>query len=175
MKQRLLNQNEGWTDNLDGIKFKYLLAIMTAEERHRYYVEVINPRLDILARLICEASRIEDQVLRTSRYQDLLLFYEEQVGLGFWHPKLAETVADFTAARDAAGALPFYRLALEQAKLLDDEIHTILIAMAQALFDAGQTEQAETCLSDGRAEALRRGDNNCVLRADEVRREFSGE
>src|SRR5712671_5010369 len=95
------------------------LAAMTTEQRHRHYKEVINPRLDTLARLICEASGIDDDVLEQSRYQDLLAFYEEQVALGFWHPRLAEAVADFTASRDAAAAVPFYELALEQARLLD--------------------------------------------------------
>ena len=146
---------------------------MTKEERHRHYMEVINPRLDALARLICEASGIDDSVLEQSRYQDLLAFYEEQVGLGYWHPRLAEAVADFTASRDAATSLPFYQLALEQARLLDDDTHTVLIAMAEVLFETGQTEQAEACLRDGRAEALRRGDHEYVQEANRVLRETS--
>ena len=146
---------------------------MTKEERHRHYTEVINPRLDALARLICEESGIDDSVLEQSRYQDLLAFYEEQVGLGYWHPRLVEALADFTASRDAATSLPFYQLALEQARLLDDDTYTVLIAMAEALFEAGQTEQAEACLRDGRAEALRRGDQEYVQEADRVLRETS--
>ena len=146
---------------------------MTKEERHRHYMDIINPRLDTLARLICEASGIDDSVLEQSRYQDLLSFYEEQVGLGFWHPRLAEAVAYFTASRDAAAALPFYQLALEQARLLDDDTYTVMIAMAETLFETGQTEQAEACLRDGRAEALRRGDHEYVQEADRVLRETS--
>jgi hypothetical protein len=146
---------------------------MTKEERHRHYMEVINPRLDILARLICEASGIDDRVLEQSRYQDLLRFYEEQVSLGCWHPALAEAVADVTASRDADAAIPFYRLALEQAQALDDDTHTILIAMAESLFGLGRTELAEACLRDGRAEALRRGADEYVREADRVLREAS--
>jgi hypothetical protein len=146
---------------------------MTKEERHRHYMEVINPRLDALAQLICEASGVDDSVLEQSHYQDLLAFYEEQVGLGFWHPRLTEAVADFTASRDAAAALPYYQLALEQARLLDDDSYTVLIAMAETLFETGQTEQAGACLRDGRAEALRRGDHEHVQEADRVLREAS--
>ena len=117
---------------------------------------------------------MDDEVLAQSRYQDLLAFYEEQVGLGFWHPSLSETVADFTAAQDDdAAAIPYYRLALEQAHALDDDTHTILIAMAESLFDVGQFEQAEACLRDGRAEAVRRGADDEVQEADRVLRKLS--
>ena len=146
---------------------------MTTEDRHRHYMENINPRLDTLARLICEASAIDDSVLEQSRYQDLLAFYEEQVARGFWHPRLAEAVADFTASRDASAGVPFYHLALEQARSLDDDTHTILIAMAEALLEIGRTEQAEACLRDGRAEALRCGDDEHVQEADRLLREMS--
>jgi len=146
---------------------------MTTEERHRHYTEVINPRLDELGRLICEASGIGDRVLEESRYQDLLAFYEGQVALGSWHPRLAEAVADFTASRSAEAAIPFYKLALEQARALDDDTHTILIAMAEALFETGRTEQAEAYLRDGRAEALQRGDTEYVQEADRISRETS--
>ena len=147
---------------------------MTNEERHQHYVEVINPQLDALARLICEASRIDDRVLEQSRYQDLLAFYDGHVGRGSWHPALTEAVADFTAARNAVAALPHYRLALEQARELDCDTHTILIALAGALFKVGQKEQAEACLRDGRAEALRRGDDEYVQEADRVLQEATG-
>jgi hypothetical protein len=144
---------------------------MTTEERHQHYVEVINPQLDALARLICEASGIDDRILDQSRYQDLLAFYTGQVSHGCWHPALTEAVADFTAARDAVAALPYYRLALEQARELACDTHTILIAMAQAFFKVGQKEQAEACLRDGRAEAVRRGDDEYAREADRVLRE----
>lgn len=146
---------------------------MTTEERHQHYLEVINPQLDDLGRLICEASAMEDDVLGQLRYQDLCAFYEEQVGLGYWHPALTEPVADFTAVHDAAASLPFYRLALDQARSLDDDTHTILISMAGACFELGQTEQAEACLRDGRAEALQREDHESVETADALGRKMS--
>jgi hypothetical protein len=146
---------------------------MTAEERHQHYVEVVNPKLSRLAGLICEASGIDDRVLEQSRYQDLLAFYVEQVGDGCWHPALTESVADFTATRNAAAALPYYQLALEQARELDCDSYTILIAFAEALFEAGQKEQAEACLRDGRAEALQQEDYKYVQDADRVLREMS--
>jgi hypothetical protein len=146
---------------------------MTTEERHDHYTEIIHPRLETLARLICEASAIDDDVLEQSRYEDLMAFYEKHVALGFWHPKLTEAAADFTSSRDAAVAVLFYQLALEQARSLDDDTHTILIAMAETLYEAGRTEQAEACLRDGRAEAIRRGDNEYVQEADRVLREAS--
>ena len=146
---------------------------MTTEERHRHFFEVVNPQLDTLARLICEASAIDDRVLEESRHQDLRAFYEQQVGLGYWHPALTESVADFTASRDAEAALPYYRLALEQARELRCDSYTILIAMAKALFEAGQKEQAEASLRDGRAEALQRGDDEYVREADRVLQEAS--
>jgi hypothetical protein len=146
---------------------------MTNEERHRHFYEVVNPRLDTLARLICEASSIEDHVLEESRYRDLLAFYEEQVRRGYWHPGLTESLADFTASRDPQAALAYYRQALDQARVLDAEKHTILIWMAKCLFELGCTEQAEAALHDGRAEALRRGCHDDVQEADRVLREAS--
>ena len=146
---------------------------MTTEERHRHHFEVVHPQIDRLARLICEASAIDDPILTESRFQDLHAFYEEQIRLGYWHPALTEALADFTASRDVAAALPYYRLALDQARELDSHSHTILIAMAQALFEAGQKEQAEACSREGRAEAIRRGDDEYVQKADEILRETS--
>jgi len=146
---------------------------MTTEERHRHFFEVVNPRLDTLGRLICEASAIGDHVLGETRYAELLAFYDEQVTLGYWHPGLTESVADFTAARDAAAALPYYVQALDQARALDAETHTILIWMAECLFKLGQREQAEACLRDGRAESVRREETDYVQEADRVLREAS--
>ena len=45
--------------------------------------------------------------------------------------------------------------------------------MAKALFEAGQKEQAEASLRDGRAEALQRGDDEYVREADRVLQEAS--
>jgi hypothetical protein len=146
---------------------------MTPQQRHKYHYEVVSPELAKLARLICEASGIEDNVLEQSRYQDLLAFYEQQTSLGNWHPALAEAMADFTAARDHSAAISYYRLALEQARELDDDTYTILIAMAETLFKLAQQEQAEACLRDGRAEALRCGDDYFVQDAKRILRESS--
>lgn len=146
---------------------------MTPEERFQHFDEVVNPRLVDLARLICEASGIDDRVLEESRFQDMVFFYEDQVARGDWHPGLTETMADFTAVHDAPAALPYYRLALEQARSLELPVYTILVSMAQALFDTGQTEQAEACLRDGRAEALDHDDQEWVQKADEISREWS--
>ena len=146
---------------------------MTTKDRNKHFFEVVNPRLDQLARLICEASGMDDQVLGETRYQELYAYYQEQISLGFWHPGLTETIADFTAVHDASAALPYYRLSLEQARELDLDSCSILISMAEALFEAGQKEQAEACLRDGRAEALKSGDNEHVEEADRISREMS--
>lgn len=146
---------------------------MTTEERNRHFFEVVNPNLDRLARLICEVSAMEDEVLSETRSQDLFAYYREQTSLGFWHPGLTETMADFTAVHDAAAALPYYRLALEQAHELDLETYSILISTAEALIECGQKEQAEACLRDGRAEALKAGDADSVKEADRIWREMS--
>lgn len=146
---------------------------MTTEERNKHFLAVVNPQLEQLARRICEASAMEDEVLGETRYQDMYAYYQEQIGLGFWHPGLTETMADFTAVNDAAGALSYYRLALEQARELDLDSCSILISMAEALLESGQKEQAEACLRDGRAEALSSGDNECVEEADRISLEMS--
>ncbi len=97
-----------------------------------------------------------------------MAFYEEQVTQGCWHPALTESVADFTATRHPSGALPYYRLALDQARGLNDRTYTILISLADALFQVGQREQAEACLRDGRQEALAQGDLDYVHEADRI-------
>lgn len=146
---------------------------MTTEDRNKHFLAEVNPQLERLAHLICEASAMDDEVLGETRYQDLCAYYQEQISIGFWHPGLAETMGDFTAVHDAAAALPYYRLALEQARRLDLDSCSILISMAEALFESGQREQAEACLRDGRAEALRTGDSECVEEADRISREMS--
>jgi len=82
-------------------------------------------------------------------------------------------MADFKAVHDAAAALPYYRLALQQARELDLGSCSLLISMAEALLKSGQMEQAEACLRDGRAEALKLGDPDCVEEADRILREMS--
>ncbi|NOS72218.1 MAG: tetratricopeptide repeat protein [Verrucomicrobia bacterium] len=146
---------------------------MTTEDRNQHFFDVINPELSRLAGRICEASAIDDRVVEQSRYKDLLTFYEEQVAEGFWHPSLTESLADFTASRDAQASLHYYRLALEQARELESDSYTILIAMAEALFEAGHREQAEACLRDGRAAALQQEDYKYVQEADNILRDAS--
>ena len=109
-----------------------------------------------------------DQVLEELRFADLAKFYREQVRLGYWHPGLTETMADYTAVSDQAASLIYYRVALEQARELGSDSYTILISMAEALFGSGQREQAEACLRDGRAEAARCGDDDYIQEADRV-------
>ena len=116
---------------------------------------------------------MDDEVLRELRYQDLTTFYAEQLSQAYWHPALTESVADFTAVDNPSAALPYYRLALSQAQTLNDRRYTMLISMAEALFDLGQKEQAEACLRDGRQEALSRGDLDYVHEADRVQQEAS--
>lgn len=144
---------------------------MTPEERHQHYMEVINPRLRHLGAEICNASAIDDEVLHEVAYQNLVSFYEEQVAAGHWHPSLTESVGDFT--HDAAAALVYYRRALDEARRLPDQTHSILICMAERLHELGQTEQAEACLAEGRMEAIRRGDKDCVEDADRILKEMT--
>lgn len=164
-------RNGGWTDAIYKSITKATTSVytMTPEARHRRYLEDINPRLDKLAREICEASAMEDELLEQLRYQDLLDYYQETIGYGYWHPALTESIADFTS--DAATAVRYYQLALDQAQKLEDSTYSILICMAERLFELRQKEQAEACLRDGRTEALHRGDGEYVRRADEVLRE----
>ena len=144
---------------------------MTPEQRHQHYVEVINPRLRHLGAEICNASAIDDEVLHEVAYQNLVSYYDEQVATGFWHPALTEAVGDFTT--DDKAALVYYRRALDEARRLPDRTHSILLCMGERLNWLGQTEQAEACLSDGRAEAVRRGDKDCVEQADRVLKEMT--
>jgi len=48
---------------------------MTTDERNNHFFAVVNPQLERLARLICEASAMDDQVLDEARYQDLCAYY----------------------------------------------------------------------------------------------------
>lgn len=144
---------------------------MTPDQRHQHYLEVISPRLQQLAGRICDATGIEDEVLEAVAYQNLVSFYEEQVAAGHWHPSFTESVGDFTF--DAAAALVYYRRALDEARRLPDQTHSILICMAERLNELGQTEQAEACLAEGRTDAIRLGDKHCIEQADRVLKEMT--
>ena len=143
---------------------------MTPDQRHKHYVEVINPQLRHLGAEICNATAIDDEVLHEVAYQNLVSYYDAQVAAGYWHPALTEAVADFTS--DNVAALVYYRRALDEARRLPDQTHSILLCMAQQLFELGQTEQAEACLADGRAEAIQRDDKDCIEQADRIQNEF---
>lgn len=143
---------------------------MSAEQRNKYYVEVINPRLRHLGAEICNASAMEDEVLSAVAHQNLVSYYEEQVAAGHWHPALTECIGDFT--HDAAAALVYYRRALDEARRLPDRTHSILLCMAKRLHELGQTEQAEACLAEGRADAIRLVDKDCIEQADRIQKEF---
>ncbi len=144
---------------------------MTHNERHQYYLEVISPQLRHLGAEICNAGAMDDEVLREVAYQNLVSFYDEQVAAGFWHPFFTESVGDFTP--DAAASLVYYRRALSEARRLSDQAHSILLCMAQRLYELGQIEQAEACLVEGRAEAVRRGDTDSIQDADRISAESS--
>lgn len=144
---------------------------MTPDQRHQHYAEVINPRLQQLGGRICDASGIEDDVLEAVAYQNLVSFYEGQVAAGHWHPSFTESVGDFT--HDDAAALVYYRRALDEARRLPDQTHSILLCMAERLSWLGQTEQAEACLAEGRADAVRLGDKHCIEQADRILKEMT--
>lgn len=143
---------------------------MTPEQRHRHYVEVINPELRRIGAAICNASAVEDEVLNAVAYRELVEFFEQQTAAGHWHPSFTECLGDFTM--DARDALTYYRRALEQACQLPDRTHTILLCMAERLHELGQTEQAEACLAEGRAEAVRDGDTDSVAEADRIAKQM---
>ena len=154
------------------LKFQADLHAMTPEQRYRYYCEVIYPRLLLLEGRICDATGVFDDVLTEVAYQELVRFYDEQVAAGFWHPLFTEAVGDFTFD-DAASALIYYRRALDEARLLQEPTYTILIAMGERLFEIRQPEQAEACLCEGRAEAVRCGDDFYAKEADRILHETS--
>jgi hypothetical protein len=139
---------------------------MTLDERKRHYREVIDPPLRDLAHRMVVASGMEDDVLQATVYQELKDFYDEQVASGHWHPYLTESIGDFTD--DAEISLEYYERALTEARLLNEPTHTILIFMARRLLELGQLERARICLEEGRAEAVRRADDDYVQEADEL-------
>ena len=144
---------------------------MTPEQRHQHYVEVINPQLRHVGAEICNASAMDDEVLGAVAYQNLVSFYEEQVAAGHWHPAFTESVGDFT--HDAAAALVYYRRALDEARRLPDRTHSILLCMAERLHELGKTEQAEACLAEGRSDAVRLCDKDCIEQANRILKEMA--
>ena len=121
---------------------------------------------------ITNATLAEDDALSQSLYLRLLIYYQEQIAAGRTHPFLTETVADYTD--DSTEAMHYYKLALEQSHALGDSepTQTIRIGIASKLLELGQREQAEAHLRDGRAEAIRRGDEFAVEEADLLLKEI---
>ena len=117
----------------------------------------IYERVHELAVAIVNASEAGDDGLDDSLCQTLRAYFDEQASSGRSHPFLTEAMADYTC--DAAEAVRLYVLALDQARAFPDEpTHTKMISLAQRLIEVGRTEQAESYLRDGRAEAVRRDD-----------------
>lgn len=127
----------------------------------------IYERVCELALEITNSSEAEDDVLNACACLRLRAFYEEQSVLGRSHPFLTEAMADFTD--DDIEAIRLYKLALDQSKVLPDEpTHTKMISLAERLLELGHGEQAEAYLRDGRAEAVRRGDEFWIKDADRL-------
>ena len=116
---------------------------------------------------LTNASLAEDAPLEASLYEQLVTYYQEQSRSGISHPFLTETLADYTD--DAAQAVSYYELALQQSKMYPDEPrHTKMISLAERLIEIGHREQAEAYLRDGRSEAVRLGDTDWIQDADRL-------
>ncbi len=125
----------------------------------------IYERIFALTCELTDATLADDTALAASVYQQLFSYYEETSRAGNPDPFVTETLADFTA--DAAKAIAYYELALEQSKFYPDEPrHTKMISLAERLIETGRREQAEAYLRDGRAEAVRCGDKDWIEKAD---------
>jgi hypothetical protein len=130
----------------------------------------IYERVHEFAIAIANATQADDDVLNASLCEQLLAYYDEQASLGRSHPFLTEAMADYAA--DAAEAVRFYELSLEQAQAFPDEpTHTKMICLAEQFIELGRTDQAEAYLRDGRAEAVRRGHTFWIEEADRLLRE----
>ena len=120
-----------------------------------------------LALSIANASEASDEALYESQRQALRSYFDEQSAAGRAHPFLTEAAADHTP--EAVEAVRLYELALRQAQTFPDEpTHTKKISLAERLIELGLREQAEACLRDGRAEAVRCGDNFWIEEADRL-------
>ncbi len=128
---------------------------------------------DHVADLACgmtNATLAEDVALHDSLYEQLRAFCQDQAARGVLHPFVIESLADYTD--DLQEALRLYRKALGLSEP-DEPRYTILISMAERLIEAGQPEQAEACLCEGRAEAEDRRDADYVAEADRMLRDLS--
>ncbi len=139
---------------------------MTTEERTKFYVDSVKPRLIELGARMCNAIGMDDWVLHEVAYEELVQFYEDLSANGYWHPWLTEALGDF--CQDDKRALGFYQRALEQVTALNGPRHTILLGMAQSYFELGQHEQAEACFSEGKAAAVSAKDEDSIRQAREI-------
>jgi hypothetical protein len=121
-----------------------------------------------LALGITNASEAGNDALCDSLYRRLLDYHDEQCSLGNSHPFLTETLADFTS--DPKVAIQFYQKALDLSRQMqgNEPTHTILIGIGTRLLELGRMEEAEAFLRDGRAEAVRREDQESVDEADSL-------
>lgn len=116
---------------------------------------------------LTNASEAEDEILMEFHYQQLLEFFNEQEISGNSHPFITETVADFT--EDAANAVQYYKLSLEQCRTNPSEpTHTKHISLAERLIELNQIGPAKNHLLQGRSGAMQRNDSFWVNQADEL-------
>jgi hypothetical protein len=124
-----------------------------------------------LAADITNATLADDRVLVDVLYRRLHHYHEEQLASGRSHPFIIETLADYTD--DPTQALRYYEQALAMSRHItsDEPTHTILIGIGEQLIKLGRREQAEAFIPDGRADAGRRGDTDCIQDADRLLQE----
>src|SRR5436190_11295170 len=102
----------------------------------------IYERVRELALGMVNATGAGDEALCASLYEQLLAYYQEQTSVGRYEPFLTEALADQTL--DAAAAIRYYELSLEQAKQFPGEpVHTKMISLGEELVDIGHIERAE--------------------------------
>lgn len=117
---------------------------------------------------ITNATCADDHALAESLYERFLSYHEEQLAAGRSHPFIVESLADYT--HDPAQAIRYYEQALAMSRQMtsDEPTHSILIDLGAQLIEVGQREQAEAFIRDGRAEAVRRGDEYYIEEADRL-------
>lgn len=128
----------------------------------------VHERVVELSADITNATLADDDALRQSLYQQLLVYYIELTNEGRCHPFVVEILADYTD--DVAESLRYYDQALEMSRQMtsDEPTQTILICIGERLLEMGRREQAEAYLHEGRAEAVRRSDSFWIKEADRL-------
>jgi len=132
----------------------------------------IYERVRELALAIVNATEAGDEVLMDVQYRNLRAYWDTQASLGRSHPFLTEALADFT--EEPVEAVALYELALALAQTHSGEpTYTKMISLAERLIELGRLEQAEACLRDGRAEAIRCRDQHWINDAEELLKQLS--